>query len=154
MALFETKTIKSEDGIAKRIEESSMGIALDILQRGIYAFPIKSTVRELASNAYDAIKERDTAKAILTKHANVEEFFDVTKSLDGIHENSGWDPSYFDLNWLSDDPYVYIYYEEGAIRDTLRFVDHGVGLGKDRLVGYFHLNRTTEMSIKLTMIYV
>lgn len=151
MALFETKTIKSEDGIAKRIEDSSMSIALDILQRGIYAFPIKSTVRELASNAYDAIKERDTARAILTKNANIEDFFDVTKSLDGIHENSGWDPSYFDLNWLSDDPHVYIYYEEGTTRDTLRFVDYGVGLGKDRLVGYFHLNYSSKRANKTAL---
>ena len=65
MAIVEEKTIQSKDGVKKTIDGNSMGMALDILQRGLYSFPIKSTVRELASNAHDAVKERDVAKTIL-----------------------------------------------------------------------------------------
>ena len=147
MALVEDKYIESTDGIKKTIDKQSMGMALDILQRGLYAYPIQSTIRELASNGYDAVKERETAKAILLGTTKVEDHFDVTK-IDGVFHSSGWDPSYFDLNWLSDDPHVYLYYEEGSQKDTLRFVDHGVGLGKTRLVNYFMLNWSSKRSNK------
>ncbi len=151
MALFDTQSIESEDGIKKTIEESSMGIALDILQRGIYSFPIKSTIRELTSNSYDAIKERDVAKNIISGESKVEDFFDVSKDLKGVHANSGWDRDYFDTQWLSDDPYSYIYYEEGNLRDKLRFVDHGVGLGRERLRGYFNLNFSSKRANKTAL---
>lgn len=141
MAIVEDKYVSSEEGIKKGIDQSSMGMALDVLQRGLYAHPIESTVRELASNAYDAITERDVARAILEGKEKVEDHFDVTKE-DGIYHASGWDPSYFDLNWLSEDPDVKIYYEEGKLKDTLRIVDNGVGLGGKRMVGYFQLNKT------------
>jgi hypothetical protein len=148
MALFDISEISSQDGIKKKIEESSMGIALDILQRGIYSFPIESTVRELTSNGYDAIIERETAKSIIKGEANVEDFFDVSKDDEGVHKDSKFDRDYFDLNWLSNDDTVYIYYEEGQLRDTIRFVDHGVGLGKDRLRGYFFLNYSSKRANK------
>jgi hypothetical protein len=140
MAIVEKQYLKSEGGIRKSIDQGSIPMALDILQRGLYAFPIPSTVRELTSNARDAIVERNVARDILTEKTTVEEHFDVEK-VGGIYHSSAWDPSYFDLNWLSNDNHVYIYYEEGAQKDILRVVDNGVGLGKDRLVGYFQLNR-------------
>ena len=147
MALVEDKYIESTDGIKKTIDKQSMGMALDILQRGLYAYPIASTIRELASNGYDAVKERETAKAIILGTTSVEDHFDVTK-IDGVFHASGWDASYFDLNWLSDDPHVYLYYEEGMQKDALRFVDHGVGLGKTRLVNYFMLNWSSKRANK------
>lgn len=147
MALVEDKYIESTDGIKKTIDKQSMGMALDILQRGLYAYPIQSTIRELASNGYDAVKERETAKAIILGTTNVEDHFDVTK-IDGVFHASSWDPTYFDLAWLSDDPHVYLYYEEGNQKDTLRFVDHGVGLGKTRLVNYFMLNWSSKRANK------
>jgi HSP90 family molecular chaperone len=147
MSLVEEKYIESTDGIKKTIDKGSMGMALDILQRGLYAHPIQSTVRELASNSYDAVKEREVAKAILSGTTQVEDHFDVTK-INGVFHSSGWDPSYFDLNWLSDDPSVYLYYDEGNQKDTLRIVDHGVGLGKTRLVNYFMLNWSSKRANK------
>lgn len=149
MAIVEEKNVLSEDGIKKGIDQNSMGMALDILQRGLYAHPIESTVRELASNSYDAVIERDVAKAILTGKTKVEDHFDVSK-IDGIYHASGWEPDYFDLDWLSDDPNVNIYYEEGKLKDTLRFVDNGVGLGKNRMVGYFQLNKLKLFTIMCT----
>ena len=147
MALVDDKYVDSTDGIKKTIDKGSMGMALDILQRGLYAHPIQSTVRELASNGYDAIKEREVAKSIILGTSTIEDHFDVTK-IDGIFHASGWDPTYFDLKWLSDDANCYLYYEEGPQRDTLRFVDHGVGLGKTRLVNYFMLNWSSKRANK------
>jgi HSP90 family molecular chaperone len=147
MALVEEKYTESTDGIKKTIDKHSMGMALDILQRGLYAHPIESTIRELASNGYDAIKERDVAREIILGTTKVEDHFDVTK-IDGIFHASGWDPTYFDLNWLSTDPHTYLYYEEGTLKDTLRIMDHGVGLGKTRLVNYFMLNWSSKRANK------
>jgi len=147
MALVDDKYVESTDGIKKTIDKGSMSMALDILQRGLYAHPIQSTVRELASNGYDAIKERDVAKSIILGESPIEDHFDVTK-IDGIFHASGWDPTYFDLAWLSTDPFCYLYYEEGPQKDVLRFVDHGVGLGKTRLVNYFMLNWSSKRSNK------
>ena len=150
MAIVNEQYVESIDGIKKTIDKGSMGMALDILQRGLYAHPIQSTVRELASNGYDAIKEREVAKAILLGTTNIEDHFDVTK-VDGVFHSSGWNPTYFDLNWLSNDSNVYIYYEEGNLKDTLRIVDHGVGLGKTRLVNYFMLNWSSKRTNKDTL---
>lgn len=147
MAVIEQKFVETEGGIRKNIDKDSMPLALDILQRGLYAFPIQSTVRELTSNAYDAVKERDVALSIISGASPVEDHFDVTKQ-DGIYHSSGWDPSYFDPNWLSTDPYVHIYYDEGSTKDLLRIVDNGVGLGKQRLVGYFQLNYSSKRANK------
>ncbi len=151
MAIVRETQIESKDGIKKTIDKNSMGMALDILQRGLYAFPIKSTVRELASNAHDAIKERDVAKAILLGKEKIENHYDLSLGVNGVYHASGWDPDYFDLDWLDDDPQVRIYYEEGTLRDTLRIVDNGVGLGKDRLLGYFQLNYSSKRANKDTL---
>jgi hypothetical protein len=148
MAIIDQKEIISSNGIKKEIDKNSTSLALDILQRGLYAFPIQSTVRELASNAYDAIKERDVAKSIISGETDIEDHFDVTKNTDGIYTDSGFDADYFDLQWLSDDPKAYIFYEEGKQKDTLRIVDNGVGLGQKRLVGYFQLNYSTKRTNK------
>ena len=148
MAIIEEKKVISSNGIKKEIDKNSTSLALDILQRGLYAFPIQSTVRELASNAYDAIKERDVARSILSGETKVEDHFDLSKSEDGIYTDSGFDEDYFDLNWLSTDPKAYIFYEEGKQKDTLRIVDNGVGLGQKRLVGYFQLNYSTKRKNK------
>lgn len=147
MAVIEDKYLNSTGGIRKNIDQDSMPLALDILQRGLYAFPIQSTVRELASNARDAIVERDVAQAILSGKDKIEDHFDVEK-VDGIYHSSGWNPDYFDTKWLSADKNVYIYYEEGKLKDKLRIVDNGVGLGKDRLVGYFQLNYSSKRTNK------
>lgn len=147
MALVEEHKTESSEGIKKTIDGGSLGMALDILQRGLYAYPIPSTVRELASNAYDAVKEREVAKSILNGTSKVEDHFDVTKT-GGIYHSSGWDPTYFDLSWLSDDMDSYIFYDEGAQRDMLRIVDNGVGLGKERLKNYFMLNWSSKRSNK------
>lgn len=140
MAIIDTKTIESQDGIKKEIDEQSKDIVFDILQRGIYAFPIKSTIRELVSNAHDAIIERNVAVDILTGKSRVEDHFDMSIKTEKMYHSSGFDADYYDPKWLSTNPNVYISYSEGESVDTLSIKDNGIGLGKDRLRGYFALN--------------
>ena len=138
MSILNIKESTIDSGIKKTIDKGSEDVALDILQRGIYAYPVKSTIRELASNAYDANIERNTAKNILNGVEKVEDHYDMEK-VEGVYHASGWDPDYYNLDYLSDDNNVYLFYEEGIQKDTLRIKDNGIGLGKDRLVGYFQL---------------
>jgi len=148
MAVLNLKTSHAEKGIEKGIDKDSKDIALDILQRGIYAYPERSMVRELASNAFDAILERDIAKGILKGEIKVEDHFDLTKDNEGVFKASGWDPDYFDPHYLSDDPGIYISYTESTNTDTFRIRDFGVGLGATRLVGYFQLAFSTKRQSK------
>ena len=147
MSILNVNENVSSHGIKKTIDKQSEGVALDILQRGIYAYPIKSTVRELASNAYDANIEREVAKKILAGVDSVEDHYDVEK-INGAFHASGWDADYFKEEYLSSDDNIYLYYEEGAKKDVLRIKDNGVGLGKDRLVGYFSLAYSSKRSQK------
>ena len=139
MSILNLKQVEASDGIKKSIDKNSEDLALDILQRGIYAYPEKSTVRELASNAFDANIEREMAKRILSGEDKVEDHYDITK-IDGVYKASGWTPDYYDNEWLSSDPNVYLTYLEGTKEDTLVIKDNGIGLWGDRLVGYFMLN--------------
>ena len=147
MSILKTNETTYSQGIKKTIDKQSEGVALDILQRGIYAYPIKSTVRELTSNAYDANIEREVAKKILAGVDAVEDHYDV-KKIDGAFHASGWDADYFKEKYLSNDDNIYLYYEEGTKKDILRIKDNGVGLGKDRLVGYFSLAYSSKRSQK------
>lgn len=151
MAIIDNRTIQSEDGIKKEIDEQSKDIVFDILQRGIYAFPVKSTVRELVSNAHDAIIERNTAKAIIKGEDSVDDHFDTSIKTETIYHSSGFDRDYYDLDWLSDDNNVYIDYIENENKDVLSVTDNGIGLGKDRLIGYFSLNWSSKRTNKDTL---
>lgn len=147
MSILNVNVDKFDEGIKKTIDKNSEGVALDILQRGIYAYPVKSTIRELASNAFDANIERETAKSILKGESKIEDHYDVELK-DGAYHASGWDPDYYDIKYLSDDMNVYLMYDEGDKRDTLRIKDNGIGLGKDRLVGYFQLAYSSKRTQK------
>ena len=79
MSILNVETLQSSDGIAKTIDGASKDVALDILQRGIYSYPVPSTIRELVSNAYDAIIERKTALSIINGDSKIEDHFDVER---------------------------------------------------------------------------
>jgi len=147
MSILTVETSSSKSGIKKTIDKDSNDVALDILQRGIYAHPVQSTVRELASNAYDANIERNMAVAILNGSDKVEDHYDVTK-VDGIYHASGWDPDYYNIKHLSDDQNIYLLYEEGVQKDILRIKDNGIGLGGSRLIGYFQLAYSSKRTQK------
>ena len=108
MSILNVNKSTSTDGIKKTIDKDSEEVVLGILQKGIYAYPVKSTIRELVSNAYDANIERETAKKILKGEDQIKDHYDVTK-VGGIYHSSGWDPDYYDLKYLSDDEKVYLH---------------------------------------------
>ena len=133
-----------EGGFQKTIDEGSMRMVLDNLQRTQYQYPYKSTVRELVSNSIDAVRERETAISILTGKTKVEDHFVVIEGSE--YKDSKFDPSYYDQAWLSNDPTIYITYKEGSLleKDKLIIRDNGVGLAGKRLVGYFSLAFSTK----------
>lgn len=133
-----------EGGFLKSIDEGALRMVLDNMQKTQYSHPEKSTVRELASNCIDAIRERDLALAIITGKTTVEEHF---VNLEGPeYKDSHFDHMYYDPQWLSDDPNVYITYKEGSTieKDKLIIRDNGVGIWGKRLEGYFNIAFSTK----------
>ena len=92
MAIFEHDTIKSDSGFAKEIEESALTMIFDNLQKSQYHHPIKSTVREIACNSLDAIKERDAVREILKGKAKEEDYF--IRRDEAIYKDSNFNKDY------------------------------------------------------------
>lgn len=148
-----TEEIEELSGYAKEIDDGALPMIYDNLQRTQYMYPVKSTVRELGSNAVDSIQEKLNARAILKGEAKIEDFYAVPETgITGANKDSWFDPNYYDPQWLDlDNNKAQIIYEEGGNtqRDLLRIVDHGVGLGGKRLQGYMKLGYSTKrLSIK------
>ena len=144
MALLQDDSIKSDQGFVKTIDEAGLGMVLDNLQRYQYQYPVKSTVRETASNGVDSIRERDIAKSILLGQSVVSDHY--VEQEGELFQASKFNKEYYNLDYLSDDPKLHIVYlqREGEDRDLLRFIDHGVGLGGDRMEGFFSLSYSTK----------
>jgi CTP synthase (UTP-ammonia lyase) len=142
MAIHDDNTVISAVGFTKEIDEAGLTMVLDNLQVNQYQYPQKSTVREITSNAVDSVVEKNIAIAILTGKNKVEDFY--LERDEAVYKSSNFDASYFDLNWLNtENDKVTIIYEEGDqvnTKDKIRFIDNGVGLGGDRLEGYFKLS--------------
>lgn len=152
MAILEHQTIESTSGFKKELEESALTMIFDNLQKSQYHYPIKSTIREIACNALDSVKERDAVKEILLGKKKEEDYF--IRRDDPIYKDSNFDPSYYDLNWLSDKKEVEIVYHsvpatEG--HDYISIKDWGVGLGGKRLEGYMRLGYSTKRNSKLNI---
>lgn len=152
MAILEHKTIESSSGFAKEIEESALTMIFDNLQKSQYHYPIPSTVREVACNALDAIKERDAVIEILKGEKKEEDYF--IRRDEAIYKDSNFDESYYDLEWLSREKNAVITYvskdtTEGS--DYLSIKDNGVGLGGKRLEGYMKLGYSTKRNSKLVI---
>lgn len=152
MAILEHEVIKSTSGFAKEIEESALTMIFDNLQKSQYHKPIESTVREIACNALDAIKERDAVRKILEGKKKEEDYF--IRRDDDLYKDSNFDPSYYDLKWLSKEKDVIITYNSFGTTEGQDFIsikDHGVGLGGKRLEGYMKLGYSTKRNSKLTI---
>ena len=109
MSILQHETIQSNSGFAKEIEESALTMIFDNLQKGQYHYPVKSTIREIACNALDSIKERDAVKEILKGNAKEEDYF--IRRDEALYKDSNYDPTYYDLTWLSDKKDVVIDFE-------------------------------------------
>ena len=134
MAVIEQDIVENS-GLIKEFDEESIGMLMDVVQKDVYTKPIESSIRETFSNSYDAIKERDIARSILTGKSKIEEHF--VESTDVSANSSKFDPNYYNLDYLSTDPKVYIVYTENKDgRDTISIKDFGVGLANGRLHGF------------------
>lgn len=150
MAYIQAADIGSSSNLIKKeIDEGAYGLIVDNLQKYRYTYPIKSSIRELASNSIDAVREREIGLAILNGSLREEDCF-VTDAYDQknpLYKDSRFDPTYYDPNWLSDDRKIYITYtrREGELRDLISIEDFGVGLRpEDRLPGYLKIGYSSK----------
>jgi hypothetical protein len=102
-----------------------------VLQETQYVYPFKSSVREIVSNCLDSVTERNNSRK------------NINGGLRSVHykrtefSGSGFNADYY-LNWLSNNDNVQIVYVDNdtPTRDRIKFIDHGVGLGGERLINY------------------
>ena len=127
-----------------------MGLVLDTIQITQYTKPEESTVRELTANAVDSQREKEIAISILSGNSTPGEHF-ISREGDK-YKDSNWDASYYDLKHLNTEKTkVELVYEQNeGVGYCDRFIvrDHGVGLGMDRLEGYFSIGYSTKRNSK------
>ena len=135
----------SGKGLQKQIDAGAHRLVYDILQATQYSHPIPSTVRELATNAWDAQREKEVAIDILTGKKTVEDYY-ITRDGDQ-YRASNFDPSYYDLNCFSADNLVTLRYTRNSgtgFCDRFEVIDNGVGLSIKRLAGMLSLGFSTK----------
>jgi hypothetical protein len=146
----DNQTISSNvSGFKKKIDESAATMMLDNLQTFMYQKPIQSCVRECASNALDAVKEKRMAIAILSGEAKISDYYVEKETIAGqsdIYRDSKFNPEYYDLKWLNLEDKVTLDYfnNEQNKRDVFTITDTGVGLGGRRLEGFFNLGYSSK----------
>ncbi len=133
-------------GIEKKINKGAERLVFDILQATQYSTPISSTVRELATNALDAQREKEIAVDILTGNKSIEDYY--IQRDDEQYKDSNFDKSYYDLNYLdlenNDVELTYIENEGIGFCDEFSVKDYGVGVGGNRLIGMSELGYSTK----------
>ena len=138
-------------GFSKEIDHGAMGLVFDTLQRFQYQYPIKSTIREVVSNGLDSVREKNVAISILKGLSKVEDHY-VNKE-GAIYKDSHFNADYYNLTALSSKDDVEVIYCDGGEtgKDSLIIRDYGVGLGGDRLKGYFKLGYSTKRLNKFAL---
>lgn len=154
MAIHTELEREGSDGVVKQIESSALSLIFDNLQKNQYSDPEKSTIRELASNAIDSIREKLSALEILNGSKTQADYY--LERNEKMFADSNYLPEYYDLQWLNQEKNeAEIIYEEalpGVDKDTLRIIDHGVGIGhivnpatkQSRLQGVLKLGYSTK----------
>lgn len=139
------ETVGTDTGLAKKINKGAHKLVFDILQATQYSTPIPSTVRELVTNACDSQREKEIAIEILSGQKTVADYY-IERHGDQ-YEDSNFDPSYYDLNYLSSKNKVELTYKhnEGVgYCDVFSIKDYGVGIGGKRLEGILELGYSTK----------
>lgn len=144
MAIITEEVQEIRGGFAKGIEASAVNMILDNQQKYQYQYPLKSTIREIASNGVDTIIDKKSALDIIVNGAPVSKYYEERQG--DLFKDSKFDPYYYDPKWLSTDDYVYITYQEGSgmDKDMLVIEDFGAGLGGTRLEKFFRLGFSTK----------
>lgn len=143
----QSKTSGNNKGIGKKIDDNALSLILDNVQISQYVYPEASTVRELTSNAVDSQKEKEKVIEILTGKAKIEDYY-ITRN-DDKYKDSNFKPEYYDLKYLDkNNNKVELTYVKGKEEvgwcDRFIVKDHGVGLGDDRLYGYFQIGYSSK----------
>jgi hypothetical protein len=148
MAIYnEQEEVLGTEVISKTIDEGAMGMITDLVQKYQYQYPIKSAVRELLSNALDAVTEKQNALKILSGAATPQDFY--IERPGALYKDSKWNPAYYNPQFLSDSAQVSMIYQLGDNkRDLCIIKDYGVGLWGERLAGYFKLGYSTKRGSK------
>lgn len=150
MAIHNEEIVEVTGSMSKGFDMAAKRMLMANLQIYQYQYPIKSTIRELVSNAVDAITERDIAKEILSGKAKVEDYY--LERNDEVSKSSNFDAEYYKLEHLSDNLKVTVRYVNGGLeKDFVHIIDEGVGLGGRRLQGYFQLGYSTKRNSKKTL---
>jgi hypothetical protein len=149
MAILNTPETSMAGGFSKGIEASAHDMLMELFQSRQYSTPVKSTVREIASNSVDSINEREVAREILINKKPVSDYFEDIEG--ALFNDSKFDPSYYDFNWLSTDKNVYLTFVKDSVQPYTTFEDHGVGLGSYRLIKYFSLGYSTKRLSKIPL---
>jgi len=141
-------TINTDEkiGIAKEIDEGAYELIFQAIQEDMYSFPISSFVREAISNGLDAITERDISKDI-NNGTPVEDYY-LQRTDSKLLKDSSFDKSYYNPKYLSDVNHIDVVYKELNPRDTITITDYGVGLGGERLKGFFRLGYSSKRNMK------
>lgn len=129
-------------GIKKEIEEDSLELIFNALQSDIYSFPIKSFIRETISNGLDSNIEKNVFRKI-NDGDPVEKYY-LQRQDDKLLKDSEYNPSYYDINYLSTDDVVTVEYITDSPRDRVIIKDNGVGLGGRRLKMYFKIGASSK----------
>ncbi len=140
----------STTGFKREIDKGAMGLVLDTIQITQYTKPEESTVRELTANAVDSQREKEIAISILKGESTPEDHY-ISREGDK-YKDSNWDASYYDLKYLNTEKnkveLEYVQNEGTGYCDQFIVRDHGVGLGMDRLEGYFSIGYSTKRNSK------
>jgi hypothetical protein len=115
------------DGVLKKLYmRAQSSIMFSVLQETQYVYPFKSSVREIELPRFC---HRETTPENYVRAAGL-------RSVHYKRRNrvfwSGFNADYYDLNWLSNNDNVQIVYVDNdtPTRDRIKFIDHGVGLGR------------------------
>ena len=145
-----TLTQDERPGIAKEVDEGAWDLLFSAVQEDIYSFPIRSFVRETISNCLDGITEKNIFKAIQAGEPVAKYYLqreDDGKAL----KDSSFNRDYYTDKFLSTNNKVMVTYTEGSPRDSISIKDEGVGLGGERLKGFFKLGFSSKRNMKLTI---
>ena len=143
---IDSNFVNTAAGVDKKIDAGAQRMIYDVLQSTQYSTPLASTVRELATNAWDSQREKEMVLEILSGQKSASDYY---ISRDGEqYKDSNFDPSYYDPSYLdTENNRVLIRhtYEKGTgFCDRFEVIDHGVGLGDGRLEGILSLGYSTK----------
>lgn len=143
-----TISLDETPGIMKEIDGGAFELMFQAIQEDIYSYPIKSFVREAISNGLDALVEKQNYIAI-KNGAPVEKYYRQLQ--DGkLLKDSEFEPEYYTDKYLHKINKVFVKYTKpsGTRKHKITITDTGVGLGRDRLQGFFKIGYSTKRNLK------